>query len=78
MLIGGGAVSLLGITLGTLWYLHRQDIHRWELQTVARDMRCDSAKARSYGFLSISARAAATAPQPPSSALGLMPYCNRR
>jgi MFS family permease len=39
MLIGGGAVSLLGITVGTLWYLHRQDIHRRELQTVARDMR---------------------------------------
>ncbi len=39
MLIGGGAVSLLGITAGTLWYLHKQDIHRPELQTVARDMR---------------------------------------
>ncbi|MEV7397292.1 MFS transporter [Aeromicrobium sp. NPDC092404] len=39
MLIGGGAMSLLGITLGTLWYLHKQDIHRPELQTVARDMR---------------------------------------
>ncbi len=39
MLIGGGAVSLLGIAAGTLWYLHRQDIHRRELQSVARDMR---------------------------------------
>lgn len=39
MLIGGGAISLLGITVATLWYLHKQDIHRPELQTVARDMR---------------------------------------
>lgn len=39
MLIGGGAVSLLGILAATAWYLHRQDIHRPELQTVARDIR---------------------------------------
>jgi MFS family permease len=44
MLIGGGAVSLLGITAGTAWYLHRQDIRRSELQAVARDIRWGHAR----------------------------------
>jgi MFS family permease len=39
MLIGGGTVSLLGIAAATAWYLQRQDIHRLELQSVARDIR---------------------------------------
>jgi MFS family permease len=38
-LVGGGAVSLLGIAIGTAWFLRRQDLHRAELQSVAQDIR---------------------------------------
>ncbi|WP_456698536.1 MFS transporter [Aeromicrobium sp. P5_D10] len=39
MLLGGGTVTLLGITMATLWYLHRQDRQLQELRAAIRDLR---------------------------------------
>lgn len=49
MLIGGGAISLLGIAVATAWYLYKQDIHRPELQSFARDMRASVRRPVSTG-----------------------------
>ena len=38
MLIGGGAVSLLGIATGTAWYLRRKGPDIDELRAMARDL----------------------------------------
>jgi MFS family permease len=37
MLIGGGAVSFVGIAVATAWYLHRQGLQRGHLRRAARD-----------------------------------------
>ncbi|MEJ7634159.1 MFS transporter [Aeromicrobium sp.] len=44
MLIGGGVVSLIGITTATLWYVRRQGMNRGELRTAARDIRWGNAR----------------------------------
>ena len=38
-LIGGGSISLLGVAVALLWYLHRRDIHRADLRAMAHDQR---------------------------------------
>ena len=44
MLIGGGAISLVGITAATAWYLRRLGMHGEELRTAARDLRWSHAR----------------------------------
>jgi MFS family permease len=36
MLVGGGAVSLVGIAVGTAWYVHQQDLQRGHLRRAVR------------------------------------------
>lgn len=44
MLLGGGAVTMLGIGLALAWYLHHQDEQRDELRRTLRDLRWRNAR----------------------------------
>lgn len=44
MLLGGGAVTLLGIVGALAWFLHTQDAHREELRKTLRDLRWRNAR----------------------------------
>ncbi|MCW2830508.1 MAG: transporter, partial [Aeromicrobium sp.] len=44
MLIGGGAVTLVGISLATVWFLYRQDEQLDELRASLRDLRLKHAR----------------------------------
>lgn len=42
-LIGGGALSLVGVLIGLFWYAHRREIHRAEVRSWAARVRAERA-----------------------------------
>lgn len=45
-LIGGGSISLVGVVVALLWYLHRRDLHRADLRAMAHEQRLRAAARR--------------------------------